>query len=138
MITNCDACQKHQKHQAKEPLLSHELPNLPFEKVSTDLFEVNGRHYIVMIDAYSSFPEVSQIPSQTSKTVIEVMKNAFCRHGIPNDNGPCYSSREFKFFERAVQTVKNIIKKCNQSKTTPKKMSPGRPRQGSRGIDAKN
>ncbi len=65
------------------------------------------------------------------------MKSVFARHGIPetsvSDNGPCYNSSEFSGFykelgfshetsspehpssigvaEKAVQTVKNIIKK---------------------------
>lgn len=91
-----------------------------------------------MVDAYSNYPEVVQIPNQSSRVVIQAMKNIFSRHGIPkqvlSDNGPCYSSQEFKVFskewdfqhvtssprypksnglaEKTVQTMKNIIRKC--------------------------
>ena len=97
------------------------------------------------MDAYSSYPEVIPLSSQSSKAVIKGMKVIFARHGIPDivhsDNGPCYSSQEFADFktkggfkhvtssphfpssnglvEKAVQTVKNIISKSIESGTDP-------------------
>ncbi|KAL5014582.1 hypothetical protein ScPMuIL_008852 [Solemya velum] len=138
MVKDCQICQQFQNHQPKEPLNSHELPHSPFEKVSTDLFQINNKDYIVVVDAYSNYPEVVQIPNQSSRVVIQAMKNIFSRHGIPkqilSDNGPCYRSQEFKVFskewdfqhvtssprypksnglaEKTVQTMKNIIRKC--------------------------
>ena len=109
--------------------------------VATDLFEYEKKHYLVCVDSYSGYPEVERIQSQTSAAVISVLQKIFSRQGIPDilysDNGPCYSSNEFKKFteewelehqtssplypksnglaERMVQTVKNIFKKCDES-----------------------
>ncbi|XP_033724551.1 uncharacterized protein K02A2.6-like [Pecten maximus] len=145
LVKRCEPCQVHQKQQMAEPLLSHPIPLRPWQKVSTDLFELERRPYIVVVDAFSGYPEVVSLTSQTSAAVIQVMKTIFARYGIPaqvlSDNGPCYSSKEFQKFveewdfrhvtsspgypksngmaERAVQTVKSIIRKCKESNQDP-------------------
>ena len=72
--------------------------------MATDLFELNNQHYIVIVDAYSNYPEVQELTSQSSNSVINAMKTVFARLGIPeevlSDNGPCYSSAEFASFAK--------------------------------------
>ena len=89
--------------------------------------------------------EIAKLQSCTSSETITMLKSMFARHGIPDevvsDNGPQYSSLEFKAFalswefthittspgfaqsngqaERTVQTVKNILKKAAKDKTDP-------------------
>jgi len=54
------------------------------------------------VDYFSHYPEVIQLTSITSSTVITALKSMFARHGIPetvhSDNGPQYSSQEFAEF----------------------------------------
>jgi len=145
MVKTCGPCQRHQRQNMAEPLLSHSLPTRSWQKVSTDLFELNKKDYVVIVNAYSNYPEVINIPSQSSKTIINVMKTTFARHGIPHevmsDNGPCYISQEFAQFakdwdfrhvtsspnfpqsnglaEKTVQTVKSIMKKCQEDGEDP-------------------
>ena len=114
------------------------VPELPWSKVGTDLFEVNGFHYLIMVDYYSNFIEVSPLQHDTrTSTIVKQMKASIARYGIMDtlvsDNGPQFSSQEFKQFvdsynikhvtssplyqqsnglaERAIQTVKNLTKK---------------------------
>ncbi|CAB4040675.1 Transposon Tf2-8 poly [Paramuricea clavata] len=103
-------------------------PKYPFEKVT----------YLLVVDYYSRYVEVVALHKSTSPSkIIQALKTVFARHGIPDevrsDNGPQYHSDEFAQFakewgfkhsissphccqangkvERAVKTVKNILKK---------------------------
>ena len=102
-----------------------------------DLFELNGKLYLVIVDYYSRWIEFRKLTSLTSEHTIVVMKEVFATHGIPDvimsDNGPQFSAKAFAQFaksygfthttrsprypqangeaERAVMTLKDILKK---------------------------
>ena len=133
-VQQCSIC-RQQTPPSKEPMISTPLPKHPWERVGTDLFELHGKHYIVIADYYSRYPEVIRLTSTTSVSVIAAMKSVFSRHGIPDtvvsDNGPQYDSKEMKefaslygfnhvttspyypqsngFAERMVKTVKKLL-----------------------------
>ena len=145
IVQSCSACQKYQKSNVKEPMIVKEAPSLPWKEVATDLFYWNGADYIVVVDYYSKFFEVSKLENTRSETIIHHMKSIFARHGIPSevrsDNGPQYSSSEFAIFakqwgfshttsspgyaqsnglaEKTVQTVKGILKKAKEDDSDP-------------------
>ena len=120
----------------------HEVPTQVWSKVGSDLFQLDNKEYVLIVDYHYNYPGVYQIPNQSSKSVIQAMEERFGRFGIPHelvsDNGPCYSSTEFKQFaeewnfkhitssptypqsnglaERPVKTLKNTIGKPGDSK----------------------
>ena len=61
------------------------------------------------MDYFSRYPEVSKLQTTTSQTVINTLKEAFARHGIPetlrSDNGPQFASKEFKDFTKEYQFI---------------------------------
>ena len=75
------------------------LPNHPWEKLATDLFELKGSTYILLVDYYSCFVEVQKL---NSTSVVAFLKPMFAHYGIPatliSDNGPQFSSAEMKEF----------------------------------------
>ena len=81
-------------------MISSKLPKHPWERIATDLFELNKQPYLLLVDYYSCYPEVIKLNSTTSTSVITAMKSVFSRHGIPHtvvsDNGPQYDSVEMK------------------------------------------
>ena len=91
-IEKCAECIRHQASKTAESLQPHPVPTRPWEKIGSDLFELRGQQYIVVTDYYSQWPEVYELKEIKSKQIIAVMKDAFARHGIPNqlvsDNGP--------------------------------------------------
>ena len=101
-IKNCPVCLENRPSQQPEPMKSHEIPPLPWAKVGTDILHKNGRNYLVTVDYYSKWPEMTLLPSMTSTGVITALKSQFARYGVPSvvvsDNGPCYSSTEFRKF----------------------------------------
>ena len=77
------------------------LPQRPWEKIGTDLFELKGKSYLLLVDYFSRYIEVVKLTCTTTKSVVAAMKPLFARHGIPgviSDNGLQHSSREFQQF----------------------------------------
>jgi len=101
---SCEICLKFRHEQQKEPMMSHELPERAWEVVSTDIFELKGHHFIIAVDHYSDFFEMERLSNESATQVIKFLKNVFSRHGIPtkliSDNGPQYSSEEFRDFAK--------------------------------------
>ena len=104
-ISRCDTCLTYAPRQQKEPLLSHKVPDRPWAKVATDLFQFENKDYLVTIDYLSDFFEVDRLYSTTSETVIKKLKGHFARYGIPDevisDNGSQFTAEEFRVFAQA-------------------------------------
>ena len=114
------------------------LPERPWQKVATDLFDWKGQEFILVVNYFSRYCEIGVLRKLTSQEVISPLKAIFARHGIPEtvipDNRPQYSSAEFSKFaqewgfshvtsspkypqrnrevERTVQTIKNFLTKA--------------------------
>ena len=144
-ISKCSICNTFQTEQQKEPLMSHPVPNQPWEFIATDLFEHNGRDYLVTTDYFSNFCEIDRLYSTTSRDVINKLKSHIGRHGIPDrlisENWPQFNSEWFRKFaadyqyqhitssptypqsngkaEDAVKTAKSIMCKALNLRTDP-------------------
>ena len=142
-ISKCEICNKFPPTNRKEPMISHETPSRPWEKVGVNHFTLCNQDYLIIVDYYSKYPEVVQVHSKTAQATIKVMMSVFSRHGIPNvviaDNMP-FNSVEFQKFakewdftittsspnypqsngliERNIQTVKRLFRKANESNTS--------------------
>ncbi|XP_038052810.1 uncharacterized protein K02A2.6-like [Patiria miniata] len=97
-VEKCSFCQTKQSAQRAEPLISTPLPERPWQRLACDLAEVNGRHYIVLVDYSSRWIEVHHLKTTTPWAVINFLKATF---GIPEvivtDNGPKFLT-EFNQF----------------------------------------
>ncbi|RXN16535.1 dynein heavy chain axonemal [Labeo rohita] len=133
------------RSNTKEPLICHDIPDRAWAKVGVHLFHFNQEEYLMCVDYFSKFQEIAKLTQTTSKHVVTALKSIFARHGIPeevvSDNGPQFSSAEFRAFteswefghatsspgfpqangqsERAIQTVKNLLKKAQESQRDP-------------------
>lgn len=136
-IEACYVCQRFSRSNIKEPLISHEIPNVPYFKVGFDIAEFAGKNYLVVVDYYSRWIELAQLRDKSAKSVIELLKGLFSQWGIPaivvSDNNPS-NSIEFREFaarwgfkhvtssplysqsnglaEKGVDIAKSILKKC--------------------------
>ena len=121
------------------------IPTRPWEKIAVDLFQLNGRDYMVTVDYYSSFFEVDSLTTKTAVEVIRKLKAHLARHGIPDqvisDNGQPFASDSFHEFastygfehvtssplyaqsngkaENAVKTAESLLEKATKSKRDP-------------------
>ena len=102
-VAKCSVCSRYQLANQKEPLKSPPTPGRPWQYIGTDLCQLHGKDYLVTVDYYSNFIEVDRLYSTSSNAIIHKLKAHMARHGIPerlvSDNGPQYSSEEFRTFE---------------------------------------
>ena len=101
-VKKCSACNTFQRGQQKEPLISTEIPDLPWQHIACDVFEHNGNEYLVTVDHYSDFFEIDRLQTRESKEVITCLKRHIARHGIPErlttDCGTQFTSTRFGKF----------------------------------------
>lgn len=145
MVSTCAQCQENRKSQPSEPMIPHDIPDRPWAKVGTDLVHYKNNDYMLCVDYYSKYPEMSKLNDQSSASTINALKSMFARHGLPDevmsDNGPQYSSHEFAQFadqwefkhttispgysqsngqvERTVQTIKDMFRKLEDEDGDP-------------------
>ena len=106
-----------------------------------DFGDTGGIRYLILVDAHSRWIEALPMKSTDARTTINAFRSIFARFGLPSqlvtDNGPPFSSREFKEFcdkncvkhitsapyrpqangaaENAVKTIKKAIKRVRSS-----------------------
>lgn len=65
--------------------------------------------FLVVVDAYSKWPEVFPVKNATSTMTVELLRTLFSRTGLPeqlvSDNGTQFTSEEFQSFVKG-----NVIK----------------------------
>ena len=67
-VKRCTSCSKAQV-QCAEPLIPTEFPQLPCQRIGTDLLEYNGSKYALVVD-YSRYIELAKLSSTYVNTVI--------------------------------------------------------------------
>ena len=142
-VSKCETCNMYQSSQPKEPLISHNLPTRPWEKIGCDIFTLGGNDYLCTVDYYSDYFEVDPLNgSKDATAIIKKLKRHFSNHGIPDtvqtDNGPPFNSKQFENFgtqygfdhttsspeypqsngkvENAVKIAKSLIKKTQHAR----------------------
>jgi len=76
-VLSCNICQQISNNNTKEPLIQHEIPEIPFLKLGADIAEWAGKKYFVIVDYYSKWLEVIPIKSANSATLINCCKEIF-------------------------------------------------------------
>ena len=141
LISTCTICQESAPQQQPLPLQTPEIPKRPRQKIAIDLFQNQGKDYLITVDYYSDYFEIDRLHSTTSKAIINALEPHLARHGtvdiLISDNCPNLVSNEFAEFcskweiqhatisphhsqgngkvESAVKIAKSLMKKCAKS-----------------------
>ena len=134
----CEKCQEMQSSPPLAPLNPWKWPTRPWARLHLDFAgPLEGKMFLILIDAHSKWIEAVATSSTSSNVVIEELHTVFAKFGIPEtivtDNGSGFVSKEFETFlkkngirhttsapyhpasnglaERAVQIVKKGLKK---------------------------
>ncbi|XP_047142987.1 uncharacterized protein LOC124817201 [Hydra vulgaris] len=128
LILNCHKCLKYRNNNKKEKIIQHDIPDLPWSKVGSNIYELHRKIYVIIIDYFSKFIENSIIPDKTAFSVIKLMKTIFTCHVIPSSLIANNFLKEYGFnftppssnypqsnglSETGVKIMKKILKKCD-------------------------
>ena len=102
IVANCPPCQKYRKERI-EPMKGTEFPSRAWSHVGVDFFQLGNKHYLLAVDYFSRDIELCRVSGKaTALETVNKLKSVFSRHGIADilfsDNGPQFSSEEFKQF----------------------------------------
>lgn len=137
-VKSCDLCAKYQCSKSKEFMRPSETPDDNWQIVGIDIFHINNKNFLLVIDYFSKYVEIAWLKKIDSDHVISELVPIFARFGIPNilrsDGGRQFTSEQFKRFakdldmelvnsspvyaqsngmvERAIQTVKKMLSKA--------------------------
>ena len=104
-INKSEVCIKASKVK-HQPADDSPLPEKPWTELGSDLFEMNNKQYLLVVDYYSKWIEVRELCNQSSESVIKAMMSIFSCFGMPkilrSDNGGCYASDAFKNFANEI------------------------------------
>ncbi|RXN11097.1 putative protein K02A2.6-like protein [Labeo rohita] len=110
----CTSCQSIRNVPQVAPLHPWEYPEKPWHRIHADFAgPVEDKMLLVVMDAYSKWPEVAIMKSTSAEKTIEKLGEIFSRFGPPvqfvSDNGPQFISHEMATFLLAngVQHIKS-------------------------------
>ena len=106
-VRACAACENSEKTHPKSPYQTTTIPRptSPWEDLAIDVTgpfataPPNCKHAVVLVDYFSSYPEVLWTKEAATETVIKWLSEVFARFGNPtslrSDNGPQFTSIAF-------------------------------------------
>ena len=108
-VKGCQDCQSTRKDPPPLPLHPWSLPGKPWSRISLCHGVVShyagpmeGRMFLLIVDAHSRWLEVHCTTSATSSMTIELLRKSFATMGLPevlvSDNATAFTSSEFTEF----------------------------------------
>ena len=104
LLNQCFECRVTTKEHRSEPVKTTEIPNKPWEVISTDFGGPypDGHYNLVMVDKRTRYPAVETTYSTAFKPTKEALIKMFAENGTPriieSDNGPPFNSEDFRQF----------------------------------------
>ena len=145
MVKNSDLCNKYQPAQPKLTIMQPDLPTRPWEKLGTNIFEQNGKKYLMVVDYCSRLPVIRLPTDMTGHTVCnhftsilaeyslpatiiadfgsrrisERFRSKFVQSGITLHCSSPYHQQANSLAERAIATCKSVLRKALEEKECP-------------------
>lgn len=102
-VRDCTRCQQAAKNPPRLTPIPWPQPEKPWSRLHIDYAgPINGVHYLVLVDAYSKWPEITTVSPPTTSKTLQALERIFGLQGLPetivSDNGTQFTSREFQNF----------------------------------------
>ena len=100
-VSECSTCQSMRSNPSSVQIHPWTFPSRPWARIHVDFAgSISGFTYLVVVDAYSKFPEVVKMSTTSAKATVTTLRDIFCRHGLPeiivSDNGSQLTATEFE------------------------------------------
>ena len=82
-LSECHPCATFQEKQPTETLLNDPVSTMPWNALTMDNFDFNGKHYLIVVDYFSKFVVVKHSQDLPSRTTINILLDIFSEHGFP-------------------------------------------------------
>ena len=70
-------------HTSVAPLMPWIWPPMPWCRIHIDFAEKEGKHYLVVMDSHSKWPEICPMKSTNAEATTNELRNIFARNGLP-------------------------------------------------------
>ncbi|XP_060540149.1 uncharacterized protein K02A2.6 [Pantherophis guttatus] len=102
-VSRCDPCQEVRPAPPQAETAKWETPSNPWSRIHIDFAgPMQGRHLLIVVDAFSKWLEVVPMASTTTEATIRALRRLFATHGLPDvlvsDNGPQLTSLAMEAF----------------------------------------
>ncbi|CAH8672200.1 unnamed protein product [Schistosoma rodhaini] len=103
LCQTCESCLEAAKNPVKVKPQPWPKPDGPWQRLHADFAgPIHGKNFLVIVDAYTKWPEVYEMRSTTSENTISKLSSLFACFGVPEilvtDNGTQFTSSTFKRF----------------------------------------
>ena len=143
MVKNCITCQTHREKPPQTNNVEWPTPERPWSRIHIDHFFLEDKICLIAIDALTKYIECEVVRNTSVQETIDTLRLLFSRNGLcdilVSDNATCFTADNFQQFlkqngiqhvtsppycpssngqgERAVRTIKDMMKKneCNAS-----------------------
>ena len=136
---SCETCLQYAARQDKQEIGLVPDCSESWEALATDIFEFQGKYFLIIACRFSSYMVVREMDGQTAEETIKKFSSVFAELGLPKtihcDRGTNYTSTQFQNFcqslnikvtyssaehhqsnyaERGVQTIKQFMRKTKE------------------------
>lgn len=104
VVNGCEACRmmKYDRRPIKPILQLTQTQKAPFQELFIDLFSIEGKTYLTLIDAFSKLGQAIEIQNKSTPEVIRALMKYFSFYGVPtkisSDSGTEFNNELIKEF----------------------------------------
>ena len=101
----CEVCARCAPDPASNVHHQWDIPDRPWYRLHVDFAgPMYGKMWMIVVDAFSKYPEVVPLAHATAMTTIHALRSIFARFGLPvqlvSDNGTQFTDKTFQDFLR--------------------------------------
>ena len=119
MIKNCQTCQEMLPTKPANTLIPHPIPSSAWYTLGADVFYLNKKIYLCLIDYFSKFPVIHELPDNSTHSLKEAFKDIISEYGffreLVSDAGTNFTLDEFQTFCRKLDIKSKITSRYHHS-----------------------